>query len=135
MKSRGRVFVILFIFGCSILTLEAAAALTLLVEPDEDTRIDEIYDRESNLLLFLYSIKGDGEIDYVSGRSVVKHMRSKYGNPVYYFTQHPILYWWNHAMWNDPAMDGVNGNELLYQDDIDFDTTRYKPCLFNGQAC
>lgn len=105
------------------------------MEPPESHRVDEIYDQESQMILFVYSIRGDGKVDYVSGRSVVQHVRSKYGNPVYYFLEHPLFYWWNHTMWNDPSMDGVNGNEIVYQENIDFDISRYKPCVFNGQAC
>ena len=104
-------------------------------EPEETTRLDEIYDQESRLFLSLYSLKGDGEVDYITGRTVQGHIRSSYGNPVYYLPEHPIFYWWNHTMWNDPSLDGVNGNELVYQEDIDFDMSRYKPCLFNGQPC
>ena len=104
-------------------------------EPEETTRIDEIYDQESRLFLSLYSLKGDGEVDYITGRTVQGHIRSSYGNPVYYLPEHPIFYWWNPTMWNDPLLDGVNGNELVYQENTDFDITRYKPCLFNGQPC
>ena len=43
-------------------------------EPDETTRIDEIYDQESRLFLSLYSLKGDGEVDYVTGRTVQGHV-------------------------------------------------------------
>jgi len=113
----------------------ATTAPTLMHEPGESQRIDEIYDLESNLFLFLYSLKGNGEMDYVSGRMVVQHVRSQYGNPVYYYQEHPLFYWWNHTMWTDPAMDGVNGNERVYQEEIDFDVSRYKPCVFNGQKC
>jgi hypothetical protein len=58
-----------------------------------------------------------------------------YGNPVYYTEKFPLFYWWNHTMWNDPEQDGVNGNERVYQENIDFDRSRYKPCVFNGQNC
>jgi hypothetical protein len=119
----------------SVEASSAPPAFPLPVEPDENTRVDEIYDQESRLFLSLYSLKGDGEIDYITGRTVQGHIRSSYGNPVYYLPEHPIFYWWNHTMWNDPSLDGVNGNELVYQEDIDFDTSRYKPCLFNGQPC
>jgi hypothetical protein len=98
-------------------------------EPDEATRIDEIYDQESRLFLSLYSLNGNGEVDYVTGRTVQGHI------PVYYLPEHPIFYWWNHTMWNDPLLDGVNGNELVYKEETEFDTSRYKPCLFNGQPC
>ena len=39
-------------------------------EPDEDTRLEEIYDHESRMVMFLYSLKGDGNVDYVTGRKV-----------------------------------------------------------------
>jgi len=108
---------------------------SLPAEPDEATRIDEIYDQESRLFLSLYSLAGNGTVDYVTGRTVEGHIRSNYGNPVYYLPEHPIFYWWNHTMFNDPQLDGVNGNELVYQEETDFDISRYKPCVFNGQPC
>ncbi len=108
---------------------------TLPAEPDFNTRIDELYDHESRLFLVLYSLQGNGVVDYVTGRVVEEYARSSYGNPVYYTESYPLFYWWNHTMWNDPQRDGVNGNELVYQENVDFDITRYKPCLFNGQPC
>jgi hypothetical protein len=108
---------------------------TLPVEPDESQRVDEQYDHEGRMFLLLYSLKGDGVIDYVTGRMVQEHARSHYGNPVYYTEKYPLFYWWNHTMWNDPEQDGVNGNERVYQENIDFDVTRFKPCVFNGQTC
>jgi hypothetical protein len=107
----------------------------LPVEPDENTRLDELYDHEARMFLFLYSLKGNGEVDYVTGRMVEEHARSHYGNPVYYTEPYPLFYWWNHTMYNDPERDGVNGNERVYQENIDFDRSRYKPCTFNGQDC
>lgn len=108
---------------------------TLPVEPDENTRVDELYDHEARLFLMLYSLKGNGEVDYITGRLVQENTRSHYGNPVYYTEPHPLFYWWNHTMWNDPEQDGVNGNEKVYQENIEFDRSRFKPCLFNGQPC
>ncbi len=107
----------------------------LPIEPDENLRVDELYDHEARLFLMLFSLKGNGEVDYVTGRMVQEHARSHYGNPVYYTEKFPLFYWWNHTMWNDPEEDGVNGNEKVYQENVDFDRTRYKPCLFNGQPC
>jgi hypothetical protein len=83
----------------------------------------------------LYSLTGNGHIDYVTGRLVREYARSTYGNPVYQTEAQPLFYWWDHTMWNDPEQDGVNGNERIYQEGIEFDTSRYKPCLFNGQPC
>jgi len=107
----------------------------LPIEPDEETRLEEIYDHEAHMVIFLYSLEGTDTVDYVVGRKVWDHQRSVYGNPVYFFESYPLFYWWNHTMYNDPEQDGVNGNELVYQEEVDFDSSRYKPCLFNGQLC
>jgi hypothetical protein len=119
------------------ITLPRAISSTegLPKEPDINTRLDELYDHEARLFLMLFSLKGDGQVDYVTGRMVEEAARSHYGNPVYYTQSHPMFYWWNHTMYNDPEMDGVNGNERVYAENIDFDQSRYKPCLFNGQKC
>ena len=126
--------ILLLLLGLSPSVLSGVQP-TLPVEPDEETRLDEIYDLEASMVMFLYSLKETGEVDYVVGRKVWEHRRSVYGNPVYYLEPYPLFYWWNHTMWNDPEQDGVNGNELVYKEDVDFDATRYKPCLFNGQIC
>ena len=107
----------------------------LPLEPDLATRIDEHYDHEARLFLILYSLHGNGQVDYVTGRLVQEYSRSSYGNPVYRTEAYPLFYWWNHTMYNDPEQDGVNGNERVYQENIEFDISRYKPCTFNGQPC
>ncbi len=114
---------------------QGLAERTLPDEPDESTRIEEIYDHETRMFLMLYSLEGTGEADYVTGRVVKAHMRSAYGNPVYDVEPYPLFYWWDNTLWNDPQRDGVNGNEQVYQENIGFDKKRYKPCLFNGQSC
>ena len=119
----------------SVETPSPSTTLALPIEPDESTRIDVISDQESLMLLSLYSLKGNGKADYITGRTVEQHVRSTYGNPVYYTLEFPIFYWWNHTMWNDPFVDGVNGNEQVYLEETDFDVSRYKPCTFNGQPC
>ena len=127
--------------GCLCVVLVVLSAsrswgeLSLPKEPDEETRKEEIYDQETGLLMFLYSLAGNGTVDYVAGRKVQEHQRSIYGNPVYYMESYPLFYWWNHKMWIDREQDGVNGNEIVYADHTDFDASRYKPCLFNGQPC
>lgn len=119
-----------------VLSLDNAWAREMLpAEPDVSTRIDELYDHEARLFLMLYSLKGDGKVDYVTGRSVQDYARSNFGNPIYQTEVHPLFYWWNHTMWNDPEQDGVNGNERVYQENVEFDSSRYKPCAFNGQPC
>ena len=88
------------------------------------TRIDEHYDHEARLFLMLYSLNGNGQVDYVTGRMVQEYARSNYGNPVYQTEAYPLFYWWNHTMYNDPEQDGVNGNERVYRN-VEFDISRY----------
>ena len=107
----------------------------LPIEPDLNSRLDELYDHEARLFIMLYSLHGDGKVDYITGRLVQEYTRSNYGNPVYYTEPYPLFYWWDHTMFNDPDQDGVNGNERVYQENIEFDIARYKPGLFNGQPC
>ena len=138
----ARIFVaIRLLIACSVVFLNFLfthhdlSAEVLPIEPDVNTRIDELYDHEARLFLMLFSLKGDGQVDYVTGRMVQEYARSNFGNPVYQTEVHPLFYWWNHMMWNDPEQDGVNGNERVYQENIEFDLSRYKPCTFNGQPC
>ena len=42
----------------------------LPIEPDLNSRLDELYDHESRMFIMLYSLQGDGKVDYVRGRSV-----------------------------------------------------------------
>lgn len=131
-----RAWVLLLVVAVALLVPRAGLTREILpVEPDENTRVDELYDHEARLFLMLYSLKGNGEVDYVTGRLVEENARSHYGNPVYYTEPYPLFYWWNHTMYNDPERDGVNGNERVYQENIDFDKSRFKPCTFNGQSC
>ncbi len=108
---------------------------SLPVEPDLATRIDEHYDHEARLFLMLYSLHGDGHVDYVTGRLVREYARNSYGNPVYQTEAYPLFYWWNHTMYNDPEQDGVNGNERVYQENMEFDMSRYRPCGSDSKPC
>ena len=133
---KSTVGMLVAVIGLAVVAPPAAWTTdTLPAEPDLTLRLDEHYDHESHMFLMLFSLKGDGKVDYVTGRMVQQHMRSHYGNPVYYTEPFPLFYWWNHTLWNDPTEDGVNGNERVYQENTEFDVTRFKPCVFNGQPC
>jgi hypothetical protein len=134
----ARVFLTIALVACllwGLLPPVVHAGSPLPAEPDESTRVDEVLDNESRLYLILYSLKGDGKVDYVTGRRILEQIRNEFDNPVYSTARFPFFYWWNHILWVDQEQDGVNGNEVVYQENIDFDRTRYKPCLFNGQPC
>lgn len=129
--------ILLFVLTCLLWNhpVTGWSADALPAEPDLNTRVDELYDHEARLFIMLYSLSGNGKVDYVTARLVQEYSRSTYGNPIYQTEAQPLFYWWNHIMWNDPEQDGVNGNEKVYQENTDFDISRYKPCMFNGQPC
>lgn len=135
MVTRATWMLTLLIASLLMVPARTASHGVLPVEPELTTRLDELYDHEARLFIMLYSLKGNGQVDYVTGRLVQEYARSNYGNPMYQTEEQPLFYWWDHTMWNDPEQDGVNGNERVYQENVDFDILRYKPCAFNGQPC
>ena len=83
----ARVFLTIALAACllwGLLPPVVHAGSPLPAEPDESTRVDELLDNESRLYLILYSLKGDGTVDYVTGRRIHEQTRSEFGNPVYY---------------------------------------------------
>jgi hypothetical protein len=95
-------------------------------EPPQDQAIEELYDNEAGLVIFTYSLKKDGVVDYVTGRKVLSWRVNDYGHGVYDIESFPVFYWYDQALWEDREADGLNGNETLYEEDISFDRLRYK---------
>ncbi|MBH0178937.1 MAG: hypothetical protein HP491_14020, partial [Nitrospira sp.] len=60
------VLALLYVLGGSLSIGEAKDLLP--VEPDLSTRLDELYDHEARLFITLYSLAGNGRIDYVTAR-------------------------------------------------------------------
>src|SRR5881409_1516126 len=83
MRTRLVSLVLMSVCVLGLTSASHGAAESLPLEPDVSTRVDELYDSESRLYLFLYSLKGDGTVDYITGRFVREQARSEYGNPVY----------------------------------------------------
>ena len=123
-----RQFTACCVLSLSILVQEHAWSKDVLpIEPDLSTRIDELYDHEARLFHHAVFVKGNGRIDYITGRWF-RSTQEAIWQPCVPNGNQPLFYWWNHTMWNDPEQDGVNGNERIYQEDIEFDISRYKPC-------
>ena len=95
-------------------------------EPSQDLVIEELYDNEAGLVIFTYSLKRDGVVDYVTGRKVINWRVNDYGHGVYDIERFPVFYWFDRALWRDMDSDGVNGNEILYMENTAFDRLRYK---------
>ena len=107
-------------------TVQAEPRKPLPAEPSQDQVIEEIYDNEAALVIFTYSLKRDGVVDYVTGRKVVSWRVNDYGHGVYDIERFPVFYWYDHTLWRDMESDGVNGNETVYMENVGFDRLRYK---------
>jgi hypothetical protein len=95
-------------------------------EPPQDQVIEEIYDNEAGLVIFTYSLNRDGVVDYVTGRKVLTWKVNDYGHGVYDMERFPVFYWYDHSLWRDMESDGINGNETIYMENVNFDRLRYK---------
>jgi hypothetical protein len=95
-------------------------------EPPQEQAIEELYDNEAGLVLFTYSLHKNGVVDYVTGRKVVTWRVNDYGHGVYDMERFPFFYWYEHTLWQDKESDGINGNESVYMENINFDRLRYR---------
>jgi hypothetical protein len=95
-------------------------------EPPQDQAIEEIYDNEAGLVIFTYSLNRDGVVDYVTGRKVLTWKVNDYGHGVYDMERFPVFYWYDHSLWRDMESDGINGNETIYMENVNFDRLRYR---------
>jgi len=121
----ARTFVVVLVL--SVLGVaHAGSQKPLPPEPSQELAIEEIYDNEAGLVIFTYSLKRDGVVDYVTGRKVLNWRVNDYGHGVYDIERFPVFYWYNHALWRDMDADGLNGNEVLYMENTGFDRLRYK---------
>ncbi len=47
------------------------------------------------------------------------------GTPAYELAPNPIFIWWGRALWKDPEEDGINGNEVIQEDNVIFHPNPY----------
>ena len=111
---------------CLAASVQAGPPRTLPLEPSAEFILEEIYDNEAALLIFTYSLKRDGVVDYVTGRKVVNWRVNDYGHGVYDIERFPVFYWYGGTLWRDMDADGVNGNETVHMEHVGFDRRRYK---------
>jgi hypothetical protein len=95
-------------------------------EPPQEQVIEELYDNEAGLVIFTYSLNRDGVVDYVTGRKVITWKVNDYGHGVYDMELFPVFYWYDRALWRDMDSDGINGNEIIYMENVTFDRLRYR---------
>src|SRR5207245_6413220 len=75
MRAHLVILVLMSVCVVGLTSTSHVAAGSLPLEPDVTTRVDELYDSESRLYLFLYSLNGDGTVDYVTVQGIQKQIQ------------------------------------------------------------
>jgi hypothetical protein len=107
----------------SIMAREAARTLPTL--PGPEFRIAEVFDNRVELFIELYATKDPSVVDYATGRKVLRVLLQQNGETAYELAPYPFLIWWDRALWKDPEEDGINGNEVIQEDDVVFHASPY----------
>ena len=97
----------------------------LPVVPSAEFRIAEVFDNRLDLFIELYATKDPNVVDYAIGRKVMRVIMQPNGETAYELAPHPFLIWWGRALWKDPEEDGINGNEVIQEDNVIFHATPY----------
>ena len=98
---------------------------TLPLIPAVEFRVAEVFDNRLDLFLELYATKDPQVVDYVTGRKVMRVIVQQNGETAYELAPHPFLIWWGQALWKDPEEDGINGNEVIQEDNVVFHANPY----------
>ncbi len=93
--------------------------------PSAEFRIAEVFDNRLELFIELYATKDPNVVDYATGRKVMRVIMQPNGETAYELAPYPFLIWWGGALWKDPEEDGINGNEVIQEDNVIFHANPY----------
>lgn len=93
--------------------------------PGPELRIAEVFDNRIELWIELYATKDPNVVDYATARKVIGVLMQPDGTPGYELAPHPFLIWWGRALWKDPEEDGINGNEVVQEENVVFHPNPY----------
>jgi hypothetical protein len=93
--------------------------------PSPEFRVAEVFDNRLELWIELYATKDPNVVDYATGRKVLRTVMNPDGTPGYDLAPHPFLIWWGRALWKDVEEDGINGNEVIQEDNVIFHPNPY----------
>lgn len=105
---------------CALSTASAGELRKLPLLPRPEFRVAEVFDNRLELWIELYATKDPDVVDYATGRRVLRVILQPNGETSYELAPHPILIWWGRALWKDPEEDGINGNEVIQEDNVIF---------------
>ena len=103
----------------------AAEPKKLPLLPAPEFRIAEVFDNRLELWIELYATKDPEVVDYATARKVLGVIMQMDGTPAYELAPHPLFIWWGRALWKDPEEDGINGNEVIQEDNVIFHPNPY----------
>lgn len=93
--------------------------------PAPELRVAEVFDNRLELWIELYATKSPDVVDYATARKVMRVVMNPDGTPGYELAPHPFLIWWGRALWKDVEEDGINGNEVIQEDNVIFHPNPY----------
>jgi len=93
--------------------------------PASEFRVAEVFDNRLELWIELYATKDPDVVDYATARKVLRMIMQLDGTAAYDLAPHPIFVWWGRALWKDPEEDGINGNEVIQEDNVIFHPNPY----------
>ena len=113
-----------------VLTITAVTATVgeqrkLPLLPAPEFRVAEVFDNRLELWIELYATKNPDVVDYATARKVHRVVIQQDGTPAYDLAPHPLFIWWGRALWKDPEEDGINGNEVIQEDNVIFHPNPY----------
>ena len=93
--------------------------------PAPEFRIAEVFDNRLEMWIELYATKTPDVVDYATARKVLRVSMHQDGTPAYELAPHPLFIWWGRALWKDTEEDGINGNEVIQEDNVIFHPNPY----------
>lgn len=113
------------LFALAVTAASADEPRKLPPLPAPEFRVAEVFDNRLELWIELYATKDPNVVDYATARKVLGVVMHPDGTPGYELAPHPFLIWWGRALWKDSEEDGINGNEVLQEDNVVFHPNPY----------
>ena len=109
----------------AVVTVSSADPRKLPALPLPEFRVAEVFDNRLDLWIELYATKNPDVVDYATGRKVLRVIMNPDGTPSYDLAPNPLFIWWGRALWKDLEEDGINGNEVIQEDNVIFHPNPY----------
>ena len=103
----------------------AAEPRKLPLLPAPEFRVAEVFDNRLEMWIELYATKDPNVVDYATARKVLRVIMNSDGTPGYELAPRPLFIWWGRALWKDVEEDGINGNEVIQEDNVIFHPNPY----------